>query len=47
MMTKSFMDSSYDSNQSDGSGDQDDGADDGLMTRTNSAVRNTKNRKRW
>ena len=30
MMTKSFMDSSYDSNQSDGSGDQDDGADDGF-----------------
>ena len=30
MMTKSFMDSSYDSNQSDGSGDQDDDADDGF-----------------
>ena len=30
MMTKSFMDSSYDSIQSDGSGDQDDGADDGF-----------------
>ena len=30
MMTKSFMDSSYDSNRSDGSGDQDDDADDGF-----------------